>query len=187
MSHYRILDTKIMARYAYSAFENALYEKMKDIDKSRKTEIIYPLQKDILETTKDTKELMRSFLMDTDYTKDLNDDNEDYTNTLATFTLTKEKKFGYVIYIDLPVENTLYTYMIAFVDNGKNDGSFALSTVVTACSSDDYMCKDAVEVDDPETDLTGFPKEIYDTVKSTLDKFLESVNCVRSDNDYQNR
>ena len=183
MSHYRILDTKIMARYAYSAFENALYDAMKNIDMSRKTEIIYPFQKDLLESTKDSKELMRSFLMDTDYTKDLNDDDGDYTNTLATFTLTKEKKFGFVIYIDLPFENTLYTYMIAFVDNGKNDGSFALSTVVTACPSDDYMCKGAVEVDDPETDLTGLPKEIYDIVKSTLDKFLESVDCVRANCD----
>jgi len=89
MSHYHILDTKIMARYAYSAFENALYETMKDIDKSRKTEIIYPLQKDILETTKNTKELMRSFLMDTDYTKDLDDVNGDASNILATFTLIK--------------------------------------------------------------------------------------------------
>ena len=183
MSHYRILDTKIIARYAYNAFENALYETMKDIDKSRKTEIIYPLQKEVLESTKDAKELMRSFLMDTDYTKDLNDVDGDYTNTLATFTLTKEKKFGYVIYIDLPVENTLYTYMVAFVDNGKNNGSFALSIVVTTGSNDDYMCKDAVEVDDPKNDLTGLPKEIYDTIESTLDKFLESVDCVRANYD----
>lgn len=187
MSHYRILDTKIMARYAYSAFENALYDSMKDIDKSRKTEIIYPLQKDVLESTKDAKEITRSFLMDTDYTKDLNDTDGDYTNTLATFTLTKEKKFGFVIYIDLPFENTLYTYMVAFVDNGKNDGSFALSIVVTACPSDDYMCKDAVEIDDPETDLTELPKEIYDIIKSTLDKFLESVDCVRANCDDRNK
>jgi putative endonuclease len=117
MSHYRILDTKIMARYAYNALENALYYAMRDIDESRKTEIIYPLQKDILESTKDSKELMRSFLMDTDYTKDLDDVDEDSSNTLASLVLTKEKKVGYIIYIDLPVEKTFYTYILRCNDN----------------------------------------------------------------------
>lgn len=178
MSHYRILDTKIMARYAYNAFENALYDVMKNIDKSRKTEIIYPLQKDILETSKNTKELMRSFLMDTDYTKDLNDTNEDASNILATFTLIKEKKFGHVVCVNVPVDDTLYAYMVAFVDSGEIDGSFSISLTVTKCPSDDYFCKKALEVDDPETELTELPKEIYETIKSTLDKFLESVDCV---------
>jgi hypothetical protein len=164
-----------MARYAYNALENALYYAMRDIDESRKTEIIYPLQKDILESTKDSKELMRSFLMDTDYTKDLDDVDEDSSNTLASLVLTKEKKVGYIIYIDLPVEKTFYTYMIAFIDKGKDDGNFSLGVIVTSRLNS----KDATEIDSPETDLTGLSKKVYDVIESTLDEFFSLVGCTR--------
>ena len=175
MSHYRILDTRIMARYAYSALENALYDVVKDIDESRKTEIIYPVQKNFLETTKNSKELMRSFLIDVDFTKDSSDASDGISNTLVSFTLTKEKKIGHVIYIDLTVEKTFYTYMITFIDEGEDDGDFSLGIIVTSRLNSE----DATKVDSPETDLTGLSKEVYDVIEATLDKFFSFVGCTR--------
>ena len=83
-----------------------------------------------------------------------------------------------MVCVNVPVDDTIYAYNVAFVGKVEDDGSFAISITVTKCPSDDHSFKNTCEIDDPETDLTGLPKDIYEAIKSTLDKFIESVGCV---------
>lgn len=117
-----------------------------------------------METEKGEKCLSESWIIDFDMT-----DNEE--TQLANIAHLKKKKFGHFVNIvtDISDSDYVFSYLIAIED--IEDG-FSVSTNVT------YINKntgDSKIVDDPEKELSGTDKELWDKINKKSKNFLEMI------------
>lgn len=164
MLKYMISDTKVIARKLFEIVEDVAYDVLRSIDKSKKTKVVYPDKEDAMETEKGEKCLSESWIMDFDMT-------DNVETQLANIAHLKKKKFGHFVNIvtDVADSDYVFSYLIAVED--IEDG-FSVSTSVS------YINKntgDSKTVNDPEKELSGTDKELYDKITKKSKNFLEMI------------
>lgn len=162
MGMYAISDTGVIARKVYETAEVEIYKHIKDIDKSKKTKITYPPQKEFLQTDGKEKELLTSFIVDGFGSED--------AVSYAKTVLTKIKKKGFTIDSVITIDDGIYAL------------SFVISDFEEGMSIDSYLAVFNVEKDDfdlieDENELSDkeLINNIYKSATSAVTKLLDDL------------
>lgn len=164
MLKYIIPDTKVVARKLFEIVEDVAYDVLRSVDKSKKTKVVYPDKEDVMETEKGEKCLSESWIMDFEIP-------DNVETQLANIAHIKKKKIGHFVNIVTEVTDSdyVFSYLIAVED--IEDG-FSVSTSVSYINKD---TGDSKTVNDPEKELSGTDKELYDKITKKAKNFLEMI------------
>lgn len=162
MSFYIISDTGVIARKIYETAEVEIYKHIKNIDKSKKTKITYPPQKEFLQTDGKNKEILTSFIVD--------DFESGEPITYVKTVLTKIKKKGFTVDSAITIDDGIYAL------------SFVISDFEDGMSIDSYLAvfnaeKDDFDVIEDESELLDkeLINNIYKSAGAAVTKLLDDL------------
>lgn len=165
MLKYIIPDTRVVARKLFEIVEDVAYDVLRSVDKSKKTKVVYPDKDDAMETEKGEKCLAESWIMDFDAKED------DDVTQLASIAIIKKKKIGHFVNIVTDVADSDYVFSHLIIIEDIENG-FSVSSGVSYINRN---TGDAKTVDDPEKELSGTYKELYDKITNKSKNFLEMI------------